>query len=130
MKKLIVALVLTVVLVSGLLIFKTTTAFNKIDLLQSLLIFLLVGFGWLTAFRRLSSLKKGEPVEDELSRSILQKSAALSYYVSLYLWLAIAYFSGKFRLTTEQLLGYGIIGMALIFVGCWSFLKIKGLKNE
>jgi len=130
MKKFIVAVVLTVVLMAGLLIFRMTGISDKMDLLQSAVILLLAGFGILTVFRHLSSFRKGEPAEDELSKMILQKSAALSYYVSLYLWLAITYISDKVELTTEQLLGYGIIGMALVFVASWSFFKIKGLKNE
>jgi len=130
MKKLIVGIVLTLVLIVGLWIFKTTEIFNKIDLLQSLVVLLLVGFGMLATFRRLISSRKGEPSEDELSKLILQKSASLSYYASLYLWLIIIYINDKVNLETEQLLGWGIIGMAIIFVGFWSFLKIKGLKND
>lgn len=130
MKIFFVAVVLTVVLVAGLLIFRMTGISDKIDLLPSAVILLLAGFGILTAFRHLVSIRKGEPAEDELSKLILQKSAALSYYVSLYLWLAITYISDKVELATEQLLGYGIIGMALIFIASWSFFKVKGLKNE
>jgi len=130
MKKLMVGIVLTLVLIIGLWIFMTTEIFNKIDLLQSLVVLLLVGFGMLVTFRRFISFRKGEPAEDELSKLILQKSASLSYYVSLYLWLIIIYINDKANLETEQLLGYGIIGMAIIFVGSWSFLKIKGLKND
>lgn len=130
MKKFIVAVVLTVVLIAGLLIFRMTEISNKMDLLQSSAILLLVGFGILTAFRRFSSIRKREPAEDELSKLILQKSSSLSYYVSLYLWLAIIYINDKVKLETEQLLGYGIIGMALIFVTSWAFFKVKGLKND
>ncbi len=130
MKKIIVGIVLILVLIVGLWIFKTTEIFNKIDLLQSLVVLLLVGFGILATFRRLISARKGEPAEDELSKLILQKSSSLSYYVSLYLWLIIIYLNDKINLETEQLLGWGIIGMAIIFVGSWSFLKIKGLKID
>ncbi len=130
MKKIIVGIVLILVLIVGLWIFKTTEIFNKIDLLQSLVVLLLVGFGILATFRRLISARKGEPAEDELSKLILQKSSSLSYYVSLYLWLIIIYLNDKVNLETEQLLGWGIIGMAIIFVGSWSFLKIKGLKID
>ena len=130
MKKLIVGIVLTLILIVGLWIFKTTEIFNKIDLLQSLVVLLFVGFGILATFRRLISSRKGEPAEDELSRLILLKSSSLSYYVSLYLWLIIIYLNDKVNLETEQLLGWGIVGMASIFVGFWSFLKIKGLKID
>ena len=84
----------------------------------------------MVAFRRFISAKKGEPAEDELSKQILQKAASLSFYVSLYLWLLISYFSHKLEFETEQLIGYGIIGMAIIFVGSWYFFRIKGLNDD
>ena len=40
------------------------------------------------------------------------------------------YYSSKVNIDVEELIGYGIIGMAIVFVTIWSFLKIKGLKND
>ena len=131
MKKLIVGIVLAIILVFGIWVLVLTEIIDKNDLLQSsFVLVIVVGFGLLVTFRRFISIRKGEPTDDELSKLILQKSSSLSFYVSLYLWLIISYLYDKVSLETEQIIGYGIIGMAIIFVGIWSFLKIKGLKND
>ena len=131
MKKLIIVIVISFVIIIGILVFMTTEASTKNDLLQSSSVLIIViGFGMLVLFRRFISIKKGEPTEDELSKLILQKTASLSFYISLYLWLIISYFSDKINIEIEELIGYGIIGMAIIFISIWSFLKIKGFKND
>ncbi len=129
MKKSILAVILSILIITGLWIFRSSGTFSNIDLGQSIIILVLVGFALLAAFRRYMSVKQAEPPEDELSKLIQQKASSLSFYISLYLWLIISYYSSKQNFETEQIIGYGIIGMALIFAGTWSFLKIKGLKN-
>ena len=86
--------------------------------------------GLLVLFRRYHSIRKGEPSSDELSKLILQKSSSLSFYVSLYFWIFISYFSDKLNFETGQLINYGIIGMAIIFVLTWAILKIIGFRND
>ena len=49
------------------------------------------------AIIRIKSIKNREPVEDEYSRKIMQKTASYSFYVSLYPWLLISYFSEDIR---------------------------------
>jgi len=131
MKKLIIGIAITLIIIIGVLVLLTTETISKNDLLQSsFVLIIVVGFGMLVLFRRFKSIKKGESTDDELSKLILQKSSSLSFYISLYLWLIISYFSGKINIEIEELIGYGIIGMAIIFAGIWSFLKINGLKND
>ncbi len=131
MKKLIIGIAVTLIIIIGVLVLLTTETISKSDLFQSSFVLIIViGFGILILFRRFKSIRKGEPTDDELSKQILQKSSSLSFYISLYLWLIISYFSGKVNIEVEELIGYGIIGMAIIFAGIWSFLKIKGLKND
>ncbi|MDH5382841.1 MAG: hypothetical protein OEW75_18440 [Cyclobacteriaceae bacterium] len=98
--------------------------------MQNIILVVLVVFGVLVLYRHLLSIKKGEPVDDELSRMILQKSSSLSFYVSLYFWLLISYFNDKLNLETEQLIGLGITGMAIIFAVIWVIIKIVGIRNE
>lgn len=86
--------------------------------------------GLLVLFRHFNSIRKGEPASDELSKLILQKSSSLSFYVSLYFWLFFSYFSDKFNFETRQLINYGIIGMAIIFVLIWAAFKIIGIRND
>jgi len=60
----------------------------------------------------------------------MQKTASLSYYVSLYLWLAIMYFSDRINYETHTIIGAGILGMAVIFAVCWLFFNFRGVRNE
>lgn len=93
-------------------------------------IFVLVAvFGLFFIYKQIVSFRKGEPSKDELSSLILQKASSLSFYVSLYFWLIISYFSDRINLDTAQLIGYGIVGMAIIFAIIWAIIKLTGLKN-
>lgn len=131
MKNISIGISITLIMIIGVLVLLTTETVNINDILQSsFVVILVVGFGMLVLFRHFKSIKKGEPTEDELSKLILQKASSLSFYISLYLWLMISYFSDKVNIDVEELIGYGIIGMAIVFVSTWSFLKIKGLNND
>jgi hypothetical protein len=99
------------------------------QIIQYGIIVVLVGFGVYVGFSRLKSEKRGEPPEDELSKKILQKASSTAYYISIYLWLAIGYFSDRTKLENHSLVGAGILGMAVIFCVCWIFYKIWGTKN-
>jgi len=94
-----------------------------------IILVLVAVFGLLFIYRHFNSIRKGEPISDELSRMLLLRASSLSFYVSLYYWLAISYFSDSLNLETQQLIGYGIIGMAIIFTVIWSILKILGIRN-
>ncbi len=100
------------------------------DTIQFGVIGLLVAFAVFIGFRRLKSERRGEPAEDELSKSILQKTAAFSYYISLYLWVAMIYIKDRVNMDTEQLLGTGILGMAITFALCWLILNFRGMRHE
>ena len=90
----------------------------------------IVVFAIIVGVRRFKSLKQGEPAEDEYSKKIMQKTAAYSFYVSLYLWLVVSYFSEGSEMDTQQVIGLGVVGMAIVFVVSWVFVKILGLRNE
>lgn len=98
--------------------------------MEILILVIIAFFGLLVMFRRYSSIKKGEPTSDELSRRILQKSSSLAFYVSLYFWLLISYLSDMLNFETGELINYGIIGMAIIFAITWAVIKIIGLKTD
>ena len=89
-----------------------------------------VVFAIIVGVRRFKSLKHGEPAEDEYSKKIMQKTAAYSFYVSLYLWLVVSYFSEGSEMDTQQVIGLGVVGMAIVFVVSWVFVKLLGLRNE
>jgi peptidoglycan/LPS O-acetylase OafA/YrhL len=98
--------------------------------LPIVVLIIVVSFAIFILITRMKSAKRGEPSEDELSKKIMQKTAAMSFYISLYMWLAVMYFEERLNLDPDQLLGTGIVSMALIFAVCWLFYKFRGVKNE
>ncbi len=82
------------------------------------------------AAKRFGSWKHKEPVEDEYSKKIMMKTASYSYYISLYLWLFISFLSGGKEIDTQRVIGLGVVGMAVVFVISWVFVKLIGLRNE
>ncbi|MCD6661745.1 MAG: hypothetical protein LT105_16400 [Lentimicrobium sp.] len=109
---------------------KASGAIDKTDTIQFWVIGLLIIFALFIGIRRLKSEKRGEPTEDELSKRVLQKSAAVSYYISLYLWVAIIYIKDKVSMDTEQLIGTGILGMAVTFALSWLVINFRGIRHE
>ena len=80
-----------------------------------------VVFAVFFAFRRLKSAKQNLPTEDEMSKKILRRGAATSYYVSMYMWLAFMFFEERIDLERSTLIGAGILGMAVIYALSWIY---------
>jgi peptidoglycan/LPS O-acetylase OafA/YrhL len=99
------------------------------DIVQYGIILVLIGFGVYVGISRLKSEHRGEPPEDELSKRILQKASSTSYYISIYMWLAVMYISDKTKCETHSLIGAGILGMAIVFCICWIIYKIRGTRD-
>ena len=122
--------IVLVAITTGLWFFNSDTGFNLKESSPFIVILVVLGFAVLIGIKRLSSAKRGEPIEDELSKKILVKASSISYYISIYLWLFIMYYSDKTTLENHSLIGAGILGMALIFAIAWVFIQFRGLRNE
>ena len=83
--------------------------------------FVVLAFAIVVVFRRLKSAKQKLPAEDEMSKSILRRGAATSYYVSMYMWLAFMFFEERIDLERSTLIGAGILGMAIIYALSWVY---------
>jgi peptidoglycan/LPS O-acetylase OafA/YrhL len=131
MKKIIPVLVVSLLVIGATILWISGSEFSlpTAEIVQFIVIFLLVGFGIYVAINRLRSVRRGEPAEDELSKRILQKASSLSYYISLYLWVAMIYIKDRITVDTEVLLGSGILGMAVIWAVLVIWFKVRGLKN-
>jgi len=130
-KAVIVFIVAALVLATvGLWIFSSSGNFKPADIASFGIIILVVVFAVFFGVKRLTSAKRGEPPEDELSKKVMRKTSSLSYYISLYLWLAIMYFSDRFNYETHTIIGIGILGMAVVFAVCWLVINFIGIKNE
>jgi peptidoglycan/LPS O-acetylase OafA/YrhL len=119
-----------VLITCGLLFFSGESGIKPVELLQFGVIILVIAFALFFGYKRFSSAKSGQPVEDELSKKVLQKAAAFSFYISLYLWVAIIYISDKVKLESHSLIGAGVLGMAVIYAICWVVINFTGIKNE
>ena len=100
---------------------RTGTPFNIQESLMIIIPIVVVGFAIIIAFRRLKSVKLNLPAEDEMSKKILRKGAATSYYVSLYLWIALMFFEERIDMERSMLIGAGIVGMAIIYALSWIY---------
>jgi len=129
-KNLLVIIVSVLVLGATVLWFREISPVHMGDYMQFIIIGILVCFGLYAVYRRLISGKRGQPAEDEFSKKIVQKAAAMSYYISLYLWLVIMYLADKQKAETELLFGWGILGMAIIFGVLWTYFNFRGVKDE
>ncbi len=103
---------------------------NTLDLVHAGVILLLVVFAVFLGISRVRNTRRGEPQEDELSRKLLQRAASLSYYISLYIWVALLIVKDRVVIDTEQLIGSGILGMGLAFAITWAILNSRGLQHE
>ena len=110
-------------------IFKVPAAANIQEILMIGGVLLLVGFATFIGVSRLRSALRKEPLEDELSKTVMTKAASFAYYISIYLWLVIMYFSDRISLESHSLIGAGIMGMALIFFFSWIGVKLFGMKH-
>jgi peptidoglycan/LPS O-acetylase OafA/YrhL len=130
-KSIIVFIVSALVLISaGMWFVSRFPKSSLVDYFQFGIIILVVIFAIFLGYKRFTSVLRREPTEDELSKRINQKTASLSYYISLYLWLFLMYCSDKINYQTHTIIGAGILGMALTFGICWMVIKFIGLRNE
>lgn len=132
MKRALIALVvsLIVLVTTALWFFKVEKSITGPEVLTFGIIIVLVGFGLYFAYMRYTGAQRGEPPEDELSKRMLQKTAAWSYYISLYMWVFMIWLKDRVTLDTEQVLGAGILSMAVIFFLCWIVIRLRGIRNE
>lgn len=89
-----------------------------------------VGFGVFILIRRIKSWKVGEPQEDELSKMVMLRTSSVSYFISLYFWVFLLWLKDRIVFDQEQLIGTGILGMAVIFALSWGFYHLRGVSND
>lgn len=77
--------------------------------------------------REIGYLKKGIPIDDERSKKTRMYAAGYSYFISIYIWLALLIFQR--HLDRDDILITGLLGMAISFWASWAILsKRKGLE--
>lgn len=123
-------------LVAGLVLLTTTLWMVAVngsagwaDLVQFGVIALLVAFALWLGFTRLKSERRGEPAEDEMSKRIMTRASSVSFYISIYLWLALMYINDKGSYESDLVFGTGILGMGVIFAVSWLVVYWRGVRN-
>lgn len=132
MKKSTLAILITALVLLSVIIWMFQTGFSgkAAEIVQFGIVLLVIAFGFYTGVRRLKSERRGEPAEDELSRRMLRRASSRAYYISLYTWLVMLYLSEEKGIPGHILITAGILSMAVIFAGCWLYLKIRGIRDE
>ncbi len=134
MKKSLLVFSVVGLLIIGVVIWITTssTILKEIDFLHLGIIIAVVAFALFFGIKRFKSEKRKEPVEDEMSKKIVQKTAAISYYFSLYMWVFILFIKDRInvKMDTEEWIGTGVLGMSIFFAITWVFIYFKGIKND
>ena len=80
-----------------------------------------LAFATLVVVKRWTARKQNLPAEDKMSKRILQRGAATSYYLSIYMWLAFMFFEERIDLERSTLIGAGILGMAVLYGLSWIY---------
>ncbi len=121
---------ISALIVAALFILKSNGIILGEDSNMTIVLLVLGLLALVVAIRRFKSLKNREPAEDEYSKKIMQKTSSYSFYISIYLWLVVSYFSEDSGMDTQQVIGLGVVGMAIVFAVSWVVVKLMGLRNE
>ena len=119
----------TVTFIAGLWAYSTMEPLGTFEITMALLVAFIVIFSLVIGMKRLKDEKKGLTPEDELSKSIKQKAAAMAFMYSFYLWTGIIIFTIDTSLGIEIPIGIGIMGMGLLFIGFWIYYSKTGIDN-
>lgn len=124
-----------VLIIAGILIYQTGAPKNdSIYLYSEIIHVIIIAFffilGIYFSIKKITSRNKGFREEDELSKRITQKAAAISFYISLFLWVIVLFIHNSQIIDTRILFGYCFIGVALTFMLSWFFINSKGIRNE
>ncbi|MCS5490354.1 MULTISPECIES: hypothetical protein [Algoriphagus] len=130
MKRIILMAAVILMVAATLYLWFSNSGFANGEGLYLGIIVLVLVFAVFLLVRRIKSWKAGEPQEDELTKKVMVRTAALSYYISLYLWVFLLYMQDRVTFDKDRLIGIGIVGMAIIFALSWVFNHFRGVSND
>ena len=93
------------------------------------MIVILFIMGIILGVKRRRATEEGFPEDDELSEKIVRKSAGISFYLTLFIWLILLFINSFIELDSRLIFSYGFIGMSLTFVITWLVINSQGIKN-
>ncbi len=113
-----------------LLIMNPNNQIENIEIIQYIVILFLIIFGIYVGIDRLRSSSRKEPIDDELTKSMILKSSSISFFISQFIWVLILILKDRYIYDTEIWIGTGILSMSVTFVLISLILKFKGVKND
>ena len=81
-------------------------------------------------WRRRQSEKQGLPADDEMSKGAEKMAAAKAFHYSILLWTLLFMLTVDTGVATHVLMGGGIIGMGLLYLGLWVYYSRKGVAED
>ena len=123
-----------VTVVSGIRIFQSgigeeTKILFIAELIHMVMIAILFIMGIIYGIKRIRSTKEGLPEDDELSKKIVRKSAGISFYITLFIWLILLFIQSFIDIDSRVLFSFGFVGMSLTFVITWLITNSCGIKD-
>ncbi|RKY92384.1 MAG: hypothetical protein DRQ01_06375, partial [Ignavibacteriae bacterium] len=120
---------LTLTFGAGIAMYSTMAEIKPMEYIIYAAVGLIVVFGLVRVVKNLKDEKKGLITEDELSQKIKLRAGANAFTASFYLWTMIMLFTLDSNISNEILLGIGIVGMGLTFVGFWLYHNNKDIDD-
>lgn len=118
----------------GFWIFKTSEPFNEFAYSIIGVMLLIIGFIIYTGIQALKDARSGLNPIDELSRAINDKAAAISFRISIYMWLfgllAIDVFSVDSGNKAKLVIAIGMVCMTLLFIIVRLYLSKVGIDEN
>ncbi len=114
----------------GLWIFIAKEPFNTIGYLIFGLSILMICLGMYFKIQRYKSEKVGLTSDDELSKRIKEKATAKAFNMSFYVWLFIILFVKDIEPKVKIIMGFGLLGMGLVFFLNWLYYSKVGISDE
>lgn len=127
---LILIIIGTITFALGMGIYAMSEKLSSFEYFVAGLVIAVVIFSIIIGRKKLRDEKKGLPADDELSKRIKEKAAAKAFYISFYLWVFVIIFAPIVKVDHEISIGFGLMGMALLFMIFWIDYSKKGLGNE
>jgi hypothetical protein len=120
--------------VSGIRLFQSgfhedTTMLLVSEILHMVMILVLFILGIIQGVKRKRATEEGFPEDDELSEKIVRKSAGISFYLTLFIWLILLFINSFVEVDSRLIFSYGFIGMSLTFVITWLVINSQGIKD-
>jgi len=127
---LITLILLTISYAGGIYVYSTMSEFSPEDYLMFGGFGLLAIIGFLIGLKKYKDESKGRITEDELSTPIKEKAASRAFMYSMFWWTMIMLFTMDTNLSNESIIGIGIMGMGLMFIGFWFYYNNQGVGIE